>query len=192
MAQENPTWLSIVNSNEEKHETLVDRRLVLLEKATTTPFIVWKEWPDDTPAVAYDAEGDVVKYLPTPTGTTFEIELDQTFTSATAPRGWLYGNFTVTSGNLHVFTAEQGEQIDDNNSFTFLRNEDNSTILIEVGVLANGFFRFYDENGNPATIFTINRLLYGNSSFPSRYYAITLPDVFTGDKVKLVYEPYMK
>ena len=177
MAQENPTFLMIKKPNSEEHETLVDRRLVLLEKATTR---VWKEWPANTPAVAYDAEGNVVKYLQTPTGTTFEIELDQTFTSATAPTGWLYGN---------VFVAEQGEQIDGNNSFTFLRNEDNSTILIEVGVLADGNFRFYYEDGTHADGFIINGKRYGYSSNPSRYYAITLPDVFTGDKVKLVYEP---
>lgn len=189
--EQDPTWLRIEKPNSEDHEVLVDRRLVLLEKATTR---VWKEWPANTPAVAYDAEGNVVKYLPTLTGTTFEIELDQTFTSATGPIGWLYGNFAVTSGKTHVFVAEQGEQIDDNNSFTFLRNEDNSTILIGVGALANGFFNFYYEDGSPATFFTINRLLYGNSSFPSRYYVITLPeqDVLAGDKVKLVYEPYMK
>lgn len=191
MAQENPTWLRIEKPNSEEHETLVDRRLVLLEKATTTPFIVWKEWPDVAPAVAYDAEGNVVKYLQTPTGTTFEIELDQTFTSATAPTGWLYGNFAVTSGKTHVFVAEQGEQIDGNNSFTFLRNEDNSTILIEVGALANGSFNFYYEDGTHADSFTINGKRYGYSSDPSRYYVITLPepDVLAGDKVKLVYEP---
>lgn len=203
---EEPTWLTIINPNKEQYETLVENRLVLLEKATpivhpqplktldeVTASCIWKEWPAHTPAVAYDAEGDVVKYLPTPTGTTFEIELDLTFTLAATPTGkWWYGNFTTTSGKNHVFTAEQEGQLDDNNSFTFLYNEHNSKILIEVGVLADGFFRFYDENGNPAIDFTIERKGYGNSSFPSRYYAITLPDVFTGDKVKLVYEPYMK
>lgn len=189
--EEKPTFLMIKKPNSEAHETLVDRRLVLLEKATP---IKWKEWPDDTPAVAYDADDDVVKYLQTPTGTTFEIELDQTFTSAITPTGWLYGNFTVTSENFHVFTAEQGEQIDGNNSFTFLRNEDNSTILIEVGALANGVFNFYYEDGTHADGFIINGKSYGYSSNPSRYYAITLPepDVLAVDKVKLVYEPYMK
>lgn len=203
---EEPTWLTIINPNKEQHETLVENRLVLLEKATpivrpqplktldeVTASYIWKEWPADTPAVAYDAEGNVVKYLPTPTGTTFEIELDLTFTLAATPTGkWWYGNFTTTSGKNHVFTAEQEGQLDDNNSFTFLYNEHNSKILIEVGVLADGLFSFYDENGNPAIGFTIERKGYGNSSFPSRYYAITLPDVFTGDKVKLVYKPYMK
>ena len=191
MAQENPTWLRIEKPNSEEHETLVDRRLVLLEKATTR---VWKEWPANTPAVAYDVEGNVVKYLQTPTGTTFEIELDQTFTSATGPIEWLYGNFTVISGNFHVFTVEQGEQIDGNNSFTFLRNEDNSTILIEVGTLVDGIFKFYYEDGTHADSFTINGKRYGDSSDPSRYYVIILPepDVLAGDKVKLVCEPDMK
>lgn len=193
MAQSEPTWLSIKKSRSEAYETLVKRRLVPLEKTTTR----WKKWPADTPSVAYDVEGDVVKYLPNPTGSTFEIELDQTFISATTPTGkWWYGNFTTTSGYNHVFTAEQEGQLDDNNSFTFLCNEDNWKILIEVDSLAgvNGVVSLYYENGNLATGFTINGIYYGNNYLSSRYYVITLPEpgTLTGDKVKIVFEEHQK
>lgn len=191
MAIAKPTWLSILNPNKEPHETLVEKRLVLLEETTG----VWKEWPSDTPAVAYDAEGDVVKYLPTPTGTTFEIELDQTFTSAATPTGkWWYGNFTTTNGFNHVFTAEQEGQLDDNNSFTFLYNEHNSTILIGMNNFGDGSFSINYENGNPAIGFGIYRKYYGNSNFPSWFYKITLPEpnVLAGDKVKITFSEYTK
>jgi hypothetical protein len=205
-----PTWLTIINPNKEQYETLVEKRLVLLEKATpivrpqplktldeVTALFIWKEWPAHTPAVAYDAEGDVVKYLPTPTGTTFEIELDLTFTLAATPTGkWWYGNFTTTSGKNHVFTAEQEGQLDDNNSFTFLYNEHNSAILIGVNnfVGMSGSFGLNYENGNPAIGFVIYGKYYGNSNFPSWFYEITLPEpnVLAGDKVKITFSEYTK
>jgi hypothetical protein len=208
MGMVQPTWLSIVKPNKEPHETLVKRRLVLLEKATpivrpqplktldeVTASYIWKEWPADTPAVVYDAEGDVVKYLPTPTGTTFEIELDQTFTSAATPTGkWWYGNFTTTSGFNHVFTAEQEGQLDDNNSFTFLYNEHNGTILIGMNnfVGVSGSFGLKYEDGSTATGFDINSKSYGDSNSKSLYYVITLPEpnVPTDDKVKITFNKF--
>lgn len=202
MASTQPIYLTI-KTKTERYQSLTDEHLVLLEEVVleedpnglNDPIVGWEEWPSQTPSVAYDADGNNVKYLPTPKGTDFEIVLDTTFNNVANSTGeWWYGKFTTTSGYNHVFTAEQNGLID-NNSFTFLHNEKNNTILIKTDNFVyeegNGYLYVEYENGTENSEI-VEPLYYGNDYYNEKYVKIVIPDYFDGNKVYLKWYNYEK